>query len=78
MAKRRLADAEQETPLRAGYSVSGSPSNIAIGRTMRLAMMRRVALRRPKPETLEELRAELAECRDRQRREELEAQIGTL
>ncbi|MGO8506392.1 DUF444 family protein, partial [Rhizobium leguminosarum] len=48
LAKRRLAETEEENPFRAGYSVSGSPSNIAVGRTTRLAMMRRVALGRPR------------------------------
>src|SRR5438876_3640281 len=42
LAKRRLADTEHESPRRAGYSVSGSPANIAVNRTMRLAMARRV------------------------------------
>ena len=35
-----------------------------IGRTMRLAIARRVALRRPRPETIERLEAELADCDD--------------
>ena len=43
LAKRRLLDAESQSPYRAGYSVSGSPANIAVNRTMRLAMARRVA-----------------------------------
>ena len=62
LAKRRLAEAEHEGIRRAGYSVSGSPANISVGRTMRLAMARRIALRRPRPETIAELEAELAEC----------------
>src|SRR5262252_1997371 len=78
LAKRRLAQAESETPRRAGYSVSGSPANIAVNRTMRLAMSRRVALRRPRPETIAALEAELAECADEKRRAELAAEIAAL
>ncbi len=79
LAKRRLADTEQTNPVRAGYSVSGSPSNIAVGRTMKLAMMRRVALQRPKPELVAQLRAEIALSEDDdERRTELEAEISAL
>ena len=78
LAKRRLISADQINPVRAGYSVSGSPSNLAINRTMRLAMMRRVALHRPKPETVAKLAAEAEECKDDTRRAELEAEIKML
>jgi uncharacterized sporulation protein YeaH/YhbH (DUF444 family) len=78
LAKRRLAEAEHETPRRAGYSVSGSPANIAVNRTMRLAMSRRIALRRPRPEALQALEAELAECTDEERRAKLTAEIAAL
>jgi uncharacterized sporulation protein YeaH/YhbH (DUF444 family) len=78
LAKRRLAETEQHAPRRAGYSVSGSPANIAVNRTMRLAMTRRVALRRPRPAAIEQLEAELAKCEDAERREELEAEIAAL
>ena len=37
LAKRRLAEVEHEGVRRAGYTVSGSPANIAVTRTMRLA-----------------------------------------
>ena len=78
LAKRRLAETEHEAPRRAGYSVSGSPANIAVNRTMRLAMTRRVALRRPRPETIQQLEAELAECEDAEQRVELAANIAAL
>jgi uncharacterized sporulation protein YeaH/YhbH (DUF444 family) len=78
LAKRRLAETEHAAPRRAGYSVSGSPANIAVNRTMRLAMTRRVALRRPRPAEIEQLEAELAECEDAGRREELAAEIAAL
>ena len=78
LAKRRLAEAEHESPRRAGYSVSGSPANIAVNRTTRLAMMRRVALRRPRPEAIARLDAEIADCDDDEHRSELEATLQAL
>jgi uncharacterized protein len=78
LAKRRLAETEQEAPRRAGYSVSGSPANISVSRTMRLAMARRVALRRPRPEEIEELEHELAECEDEALRTTLKASVEAL
>ncbi|MGA2129362.1 MAG: YeaH/YhbH family protein [Xanthobacteraceae bacterium] len=78
LAKRRLAEAEHESPRRAGYSVSGSPANIAVNRTTRLAMMRRVALRRPRPEAIARLDTEIADCEDDEHRSELEATLEAL
>ena len=78
LAKRRLADAESEGLQRAGYSTSGSPANISVSRTVRLALARRVALRRPRPETIARLEAELESCQDEGRRAELIAEIEAL
>src|SRR6201995_3018101 len=46
LAKRKLAEAENEGLHRAGYATTGSPANISVSRTVRLALARRVALRR--------------------------------
>src|SRR6202034_4389259 len=76
LAKRKLADTESTSLSRAGYATSGSPANISVSRTVRLAMARRVALRRPRPETIAELEAELADCSEDERHDlmaELEA-----
>jgi uncharacterized protein len=78
LAKRKLAEAESEGLQRAGYATSGSPANISVSRTVRLALARRVALRRPRPETIAALEAELAECEDEERRTQLEAEITAL
>jgi uncharacterized protein len=78
LAKRKLAEAESEGLQRAGYATSGSPANISVSRTVRLALARRVALRRPRREVIEALEAELAECEDEQRRAELETEIAAL
>jgi uncharacterized protein len=61
MAKRALATAESVSLQRAGYSVSGSPANLALGRTMRNSLSRRFALRRPKQEALDALTREIEE-----------------
>jgi uncharacterized protein len=77
LAKRKLASAEGDGIQRAGYTTSGSPANISVSRTMRIAMARRVALRRPKPQTIEQLEAE-AEEETGARRAELLAEIEAL
>ncbi len=78
LAKRKLANVEQKQLVRAGYSVAGSPSNIAIGRTMKLAMMRRVALRRPKPELVAALREQIDDAETDERKHELETELDAL
>jgi uncharacterized protein len=77
LAKRKLAQAESEGLERAGYATSGSPANISISRTVSRAMARRVALRRPRPETIAELEAEMAEA-DEERRAVLLIEIEAL
>src|ERR1700743_399861 len=77
LAKRKLAEAEGEGIRRAGYATSGSPANISVGRTVRLALARRVALRRPRPEQIAELEEEAAQA-DEGRRAELMAEIDAM
>jgi uncharacterized sporulation protein YeaH/YhbH (DUF444 family) len=77
LAKRKLAEVESQGLRRAGYSSTGSPANLSVSRTVRLALTRRVALRRPRPETIAQLEAELADC-DEARRIELVAEIEAL
>src|SRR5262245_28164394 len=77
LAKRKLAEVEHEGIRRAGYSTSGSPANISISRTVSRALARRVALRRPSPEMLAALEAELETC-DEARRVEILAEIEAL
>src|SRR5436305_14160098 len=77
LAKRKLAEANREGLQRAGYARSGSPANISVSRTVRLALARRVALRRPRPETIAALEAELEQCEEA-RRSELLAEIEAL
>jgi uncharacterized protein len=78
LAKRRLSETEEFSPARAGFSVSGSPSNIAVARTSRLAMMRRIALKRPRTEEIEALKREIEETDDEERKAALEIELKAL
>ena len=64
LAKRRLSVTETQGLRRAGYTVSGSPANIALNRTMRNAMARRIAMRRPKASEIADLEAEVEALAD--------------
>jgi uncharacterized sporulation protein YeaH/YhbH (DUF444 family) len=77
LAKRKLAIVESDSLRRAGFTTSGSPANISVSRTVSNALMRRVALRRPRPEAIAELEAEL-ETGGEARRTALIAEIETL
>jgi uncharacterized sporulation protein YeaH/YhbH (DUF444 family) len=77
LAKRKLAEAGGEGLQRAGYATSGSPANISVSRTVSRALARRVALRRPRPETIAKLEAEIAES-EGERRVELLAELEAL
>ena len=59
MAKRQVMGVEESIPQRAGFQSSGSPSQLSIERTMRNALSRRIALKRPRPEDLKGAREEL-------------------
>jgi uncharacterized sporulation protein YeaH/YhbH (DUF444 family) len=60
LAKRRLTVTENEGVRRAGYTTSGSPSSLAVMRTMRHSLSRRIALRRPSAEELSRIEEEIA------------------
>lgn len=60
MVKLNLKEILAFKPRRAGFSVSGSPTNISVARTMRNSHGRRIALRRPKREEFEAILRELA------------------
>ena len=64
-SKRACAETFAVDLQRAGYTVTGSPANLSIRRTMRNSMARRISLRRPKPWEIEALREALAEARAR-------------
>ena len=61
MIKRTLQETKTAKPRRAGRSVTGSPANLNVERTMRNALGRRLALRRPGDREVEEMRARIFE-----------------
>lgn len=61
MVKLSLKEAVAFKPRRAGFATSGSPTNINVSRTMRNSYGRRIALQRPKRNTLEALAEEIEE-----------------
>jgi uncharacterized protein len=76
LAKRKVVDAEALSWSRAGYSVSGSPANLALMRTVRNSLSRRIALKRPKAAEIERLRGEIAALADEdEKRLVLEAEL---
>ncbi len=64
LAKRQVMGEEKSQPRRAGYRSSGPPSMLSVPRTMRNSLSRRIALRRPKPEEIAELQAQLKELEE--------------
>lgn len=60
MVKLNLKEIVAFKPRRAGFSASGSPTNINIARTMRNSHGRRIALQRPRREEVEAILRELA------------------
>ena len=61
LVKQSLKEIKSERRYRAGYSVSGAPANINVGRTMRNALGRRMALKRPKTDETKALYARIME-----------------
>lgn len=75
LAKRRVATTEVVSYERAGYSVTGSPNNLALLRTVRNSLSRRIALRRPKADELQALRDEIEQLEPGERRTALEEEL---
>lgn len=82
LAKRQVMGVEESIPQRAGFQSSGSPSQLSVERTMRNAMSRRIALKRPRPEELKAARDALDELEARgapeEEIEEARAKLDTL
>src|SRR5437763_14301068 len=72
LVKKSLRDTTAFDLQRAGYTVTGTPSNLSIPRTMRLSMARRISLKRPKLSDLEALREQVEEAKERGEEEEAE------
>jgi uncharacterized protein len=72
LIKKSLKDTTAVDLQRAGYTVTGTPANLSVPRTMRNSMGRRIALRRPKLSDMDALRAKVEEARARGDDEEAE------
>jgi len=59
LVKRNIRQSESYSLVRAGYSVSGSPANLNLVRTMRNSLSRRIALNRPRSGAIAELEDEI-------------------
>lgn len=59
LVKLNLKEVSTFKPRRAGYAITGSPTNINVRRTMRNSYGRRIALKRPKLEEIEALSREI-------------------
>ncbi|MGG5821093.1 YeaH/YhbH family protein [Falsiroseomonas sp. HW251] len=77
LAKKRVVEGDSSGVKRAGYATQGSPANLALGRTMRNALSRRLALRRPKPEDMEDLEEQLRHA-DPDEEQELRTRIDRM
>ena len=60
LVKLSLKEVSSFKPRRAGFAITGSPTNINVGRTMRHSYGRRIALRRPKQHELDAITEEIA------------------
>src|SRR5207244_9839981 len=63
LVKKSLKDTTAVDLQRAGYTVTGTPSNLSVPRTLRNSMGRRIALRRPKLSEIEAAQQALEEAR---------------
>ena len=82
LLRRQISTTEEFTPSRAGFTTSGSASNLNLVRTMRNSLSRRIALHRPRGAEFAAIEAEIAmlgECEtDDARRRELTAELERL
>src|ERR1700738_1580214 len=65
LIKKSLKETTAVDLQRAGYTVTGSPANLSIRRTMRNSMARRISLRRPKQWELDAVREAIENARAR-------------
>lgn len=83
LIKKDLQELHATKPQRAGFTTAGTPTRLAIRRTMRNSLGRRLVLHRPAEDELEEVNAEIERIEeeggeDRLRLEELYARRETL
>jgi uncharacterized protein len=74
-AKRGLVDTQKLGARRAGYTTSGTPANLSLGRTMQMSLARRIAMRRPRRHTLERLEDAAAAATEKEAADLLDAEL---
>lgn len=62
LVKKSLKEIAAFDHQRAGFTITGSPANLSVGRTMRNSMARRISLRRPRRSEVEAVEKALAEA----------------
>ena len=72
LVKKSLKETVAVDLQRAGYTVTGSPANLNVRRTMRNSLGRRISLKRPRSWELEALREEIDKARARGAEEEVD------
>ncbi len=59
LVKKQVKHTDSTALTRAGFSITGAPANLNVLRTMRNSLSRRIALKRPRPREIQELREEI-------------------
>jgi len=78
LERRKLSKTENAGMRRAGFTTTGSPMNLAVTRTMRNALSRRIALHRPKTTEIADAVTALDDAPDDSARSRIEAEIAAL
>jgi len=78
LERRKLSKTETAGMRRVGFTTTGSPMNLAVTRTMRNALSRRIALRRPKFDEISVAESALEEAGDPEARSRLDTELAAL
>jgi uncharacterized protein len=78
LERTKLSKVETEGVRRAGFTTTGSPMNLAVTRTMRTAMSRRIALKRPTNIDIAAAETALENASDAETRAQLDAELAQL
>ncbi|PWJ73170.1 hypothetical protein C7441_1282 [Pseudaminobacter salicylatoxidans] len=78
MVKLHLKEVQSFKFRRAGYTTTGTPANINVGRTMRNSLGRRIALRRPSRNELDEITRQISELENREQTPAIRLQLVKL
>jgi len=71
LVKKKIKDVVKFKLRRAGYTNQGSPNQLDVIRSLKNSIGRRIGLRRPKNQEIDELEKELTTCNDQDRKQEI-------